>query len=215
MSHYSQISIRSLQHPLKEDRGFFRQGENYYCNMNPAFYHFHDTSNVLGKFQSAYGTQSSGGSLERTTNTTAVHSWELQHLPNPDAQVLHGAPYSHHCLLEGIGVNSTSLAPSNGPNVELNDPPLPSFTPKSPEFPPILSTEAPTFLDNKAALLPRISSHVQEAVSLDGRRQWYCMFPHCMHNPFLRRDRAEIHVANIHLKEKSIYCNGSCGKAGW
>jgi hypothetical protein len=215
MSHSSHISIRSLQHPFNKDWGSFSPAENYYDNMNPAFYHPHNTHNLLGINQSAYGIRFSGSCLESTTDTTAVHSRELQYLPNSDAQGLDVQPSSHHFLPEGIGGNSTPLVPSFGPNVEPKDPSLPHFASQPPDLAPISSTGAPAFFDIKATLLPRISSHVQEAAGPDGRRQWYCTFPHCTHSPFSRRDRAEVHVASIHLNEKRIYCNGSCGKAGW
>lgn len=215
MSYSSHISSRSLQHPLNGDRGIFSQDENYYYNMNPAFYHSHNTPDVLGSDQFAYGTRFSGNSLESTTNTAAAHSGELQYLPNANAQVHHVQPFDHQFLLESNSGNSMTLAPSNEPMAELKNSPLPSVAHKSPYLAPISSTGTPAFFDITATLLPRISLHIREAVSPDGRRQWYCTFPHCMHSPFWRRDRAEVHVANIHLNEKRIYCNGSCGKPEW
>ena len=212
MSYSSLISIQSLQRPRNTDRGILPPGDNIYYNMNSAFY---NTPNILEFDQSAYGIMFSGSSPENTTDTTMAHSWELQYIPNPSTQFLHVQPSSHNFLPEGASGDSMSSAPSNGPKQELENSSLTSFTPISPELAAISTTGTSTFLDIKPILLPRISPHVQEAASSDGRRQWYCTFPHCAHSPFLRRDRAEDHVASIHLNEKRIYCNGSCGNAEW
>lgn len=215
MSYSSLISIQSLQRPCNTDRGIPPPGDNIYYNMNSAIYNSHNTPSVLEFNQSAYGTIYSASNPDNTTDTTAAHSWELQYIPNTSTRVLHVQPSSHHFSLEGTSGDSMSSAPSNGPKPELEDSSLTSFIPKSPELASISTTGASTFLDIKPILLPRISPHVQEAAGSDGRRQWYCTFPHCAHSPFLRRDRAEVHVASIHLNEKRIYCNGSCGNAGW
>lgn len=213
MSSSSLISIQSFQCPCNTGRGFLPPGDNIYYDMNSAFY---NTPNVLEFDQSTYGTMLSSNP-KNTTDTTATHSWELQYIPNPSTGVLHVQPSSHHFLLEGASGDSMSSAPSNGPKPELEDFSLTSFAPKSPELAAISTTKTSTlsFLDIKPILLPRISPHVQEAAGSDGRRQWYCTFPHCAHSPFVRRDRAEDHVASIHLNEKRIYCNGSCGNAEW
>ncbi len=215
MSYSSLISIRSLQCPCNTDREFLRLDDNIYYNINSAFYHSNNNPNVLGLDQSPYGTRFSGSSPESTTDPTAAHTWELQYIPKPNPVDLHVQPFNHHLLLEGASGESMNLAPSSGLKEKLEDSSLASSTPKLPEWAAISTPEAPTFLDIKAILLPRISPHVQEAAGPDGRRQWYCMFPHCAHTPFLRRDRAEVHVASIHLNEKRIYCNGSCGNAEW
>lgn len=216
MSYSSLISIRSLQCPCNTDMEFLSLSDNIYYNMNSTFYHSHNDPNVLGLDQSAYGTRFSGSSPESTTtNPTTAHTWELQYIPNTNIGDPHMRPPSHHLLLEGASGESMTLAPSNGPNEEPEDSSLTSPTPKSPELAAISAPGAPTFLDIKAILLPRISPHVREAAGPDGRRKWYCMFPRCAHAPFLRRDRAEVHVASIHLNEKRIYCNGSCGNTGW
>jgi hypothetical protein len=186
-------------------------GDNYYYSMNPAFYHPHNPPNILELHPSALGTRFSESSLGSIADTNAVHSSEQEYLPNSNAQILHIQPSSHH-LLGGISGDATSLVPSNGPKPELKDSSLTSFAPESSGWAPIVT---PAFLDVSAILLPMISPHVREAIGPDGRRQWYCMFPECTRSAFLRRDRAEVHVASIHLNEKRIYCNGSCGKARW
>lgn len=195
---------------------FLPLGDNTYYDMNSTLYHPHNNPNVLGLDQSAYGTRFSGSSSESTTtDPITAHTWELEYIPNPNTGDLHIQPSIHHLLLEGPSGGSMSSAPSNGRKDKLEDSSLTSPTPKSPELAAISASGAPTSLDVKAILLPRISPYVQEAAGPDGRRKWYCMFPHCEHAPFLRRDRAEVHVASIHLNEKRIYCNGSCGNTGW
>jgi len=215
MSCRSHIPIRSLQYPYNMDRGGLPLSDTHCFNMNTAFHHSHSTPNILGLHPSALGIGLSGSSPGSAADTNAVQSSEQHYLPYLHAQVLHAQPSSFHFLLEGISGDSPSLAPSNGQKAELKDSFLSSFTPKSPEHVPMATIRTPAFLDVKAILLPRISLHVQEGVGPNGHRQWYCTFPHCTRSPFLRRDRAEVHVASVHLNEKRIYCNGSCGTAGW
>lgn len=214
MSHSSRFSIRSLQCPYNADRGVLALGQNYSYNTNLALYHHNSSPNALNAHPSGLGTSFYPGN---TADTNAAHSPGLQYQqpPSPEVQYFHVLPYSVQFLLGGMSGDAISRAPSKDTTKELKDSSSTSFSHDPPKLSPIIPAEAPTYLDFKGSLLPKVSPHVREAISPTGRRQWYCAFPHCARSPFFRRDRAEIHVASVHLNEKRIYCNGSCGTAGW
>jgi len=212
MSHSSHTSIWTLPFPYNTTIENLALCNNYSSDTNPGFYHLDNTPNALGPHPSAFCTSFSGSSQGSTGDTRTVHSSEP---PIPSAPDLYANSTSPHLFPRGMSGDAMFWAPSNEPWAEHKSSPLTPLISEPPKRAPSVPTAAPTFLDIKGILLPMISLHVQEAVGPTGRRQWYCTFPHCAHSPFSRRDRAEIHVANVHLNEKRIYCNGSCGTAGW
>ena len=215
MSYSSHISIQSLQCPYNTNRGSLALGHNYPYDTNLGLYHPDNSPKVFELHPSLLGTGFSGDYLGSRADTSMVHSSAVQYLPNCEAQDLHLQFPSHYLLLGGMSGHTMSWAPSNEPKAELKDTSVTPSTSTSPERARNITPDTPAFLDIKGTLLPEISPHVQEAVDPKGRRQWYCTFPHCTRSPFLRRDRAEIHVASVHLNKKSVYCNGGCGTVGW
>ena len=212
MSQNSHISIRSLQHPYIADSGSLALGHNYSFNTNPELYHPDSSPKVFGLNPLPLGPCFSGPDLGMAVDTSAVHS---SHLPNCGAQDPHVQFSSPYLWLGGMNGDTMSWAPSDEPEAEPEGTSMTLFTPHPPKQAQSITATAPTFLDVKGTLLPEISPHVQGAVDPEGRRQWYCRFPHCTRSPFLRRDRAETHVASAHLHKKRIICKGSCGTVGW
>lgn len=215
MSYSSHVSSRSLQCPYHTDKGNLALGYNCSCNTNPGLYHPDYSPKVFGLHPSLPSAGFSGNDLRRTANTSVVDSPALQYLLNCDAQDFYVQFSNHYPFLGGMGGDTMSWAPSNEPKAELKDTSLTPFTPEPPKQAQGTTTARSIFLDVKSTLLPEISPHLQEAVDHEGRRQWHCTFPHCTRSSFSRRDRAETHVAGVHLKKKSVYCKGSCGTIGW